>query len=954
MDELARLARQVLALAGPWLDRTASGEPGRAQISAEAVQAQARRLRAERQKLAAQVDRYQDALRSGRHRLTTTGGHTPPDQRDRLRRALRAAAFQLRAQQDALARCEQELAAVEQVAVVYGRLLTLARAALAGAGPAPEPPLVEPALQEAGQGLDQGERVGQGLRRLTALWEQIQGRLTLNRREGAALLAQAEQVNQEILSLEQACQGQPSPTRQACLAAALDELAPRARALFERLNQLAAALSQGLDQARRCQRSWEKAASRQQEELSRAGRQLERARQSMQTARGQAKRLQTAAAAISQALHGLGSAELDPEVAAVALQAWELELPCLRYEMELTSLGERLEAAQAAPPPPPPQPNPQDQRLLAGEWLRLDRLQRSQDTVQQVLHRTLDTMLAAKRTRQEQELKAHLAQREQENKRLNEVLERSLERQRELRQQNQDSQQRLSQAMVQHDHQQAMGEQLHAELAAARREVERWQGLARSLSMSLALAGRAAGKDNQGLRKQMDGLQDQVAHLQKQLHGLSSLVSLTDKAPEQSRPAALRLINAGQEQVEQAISRLAAAGRQIQKLGRSRLTQWALIIGLTTGLVFLPPSHPPEATPRDLRVQNFTVGQRAPLPAQPPAPLILDPLAQLLPSPSTLLLDPAWRRLAQRAGLEPEKLTLAPGQRYSLHGSLPPSGARELSSLTSSLALRHPLILKDLVENGQPGELITLLALGTPAEPGQSLFLDRLYREYRRLGYSARGALKAVVSNELASSAMREAWRLPQHYRGRVQPLPAVEQMNLAQFLERISPFVADRCESFLRYLGRRVPANLPQYARDLAFDMYCAARKFKVPVSFLLAIAHQETFYANVLGDQNRSASPFQIFDPTLPLIVRSMQGAGFAAPPRRIRLQHHLTMATYMAAFHLRELMQESYLGPTTRRQAAVDMDRVMRRYNGSSAYAGRVAFRRAELASYLNGGS
>ncbi|RJX29699.1 MAG: hypothetical protein C4525_13925 [Desulfarculus sp.] len=947
------MARQVLALAGPWLDRLATGAPGRAQISAAAVGAEAARLREERQKLSAQVERYQDALHSGRHRLTTTGGHTPLDQRDRLRRALRAAAFQLRAQQDALARCEQELAAAEQVAVVYSRLLSLARRVLAAAGPAPEPPSVEPTLQETSQGLEQSERAAQGLRRLTALWEQIQGRLTLNRREGVALLAQAEQVNQEIISLEQACQGQPSPTRQACLSAALDELAPRARGLFEKLNQLAAALVQGLDQARRCQRSWEKAAERQRQTLDRAGQQLERARQVMQTARQQAKRLQGAAAAVSQALNGLGSAELDPEVAAVALQAWELELPCLRYEMELASLSDRLEAAQALPPPPTPQPSAQDQRLLAGDWLHLDRLQRSHETVQQVLHRTLDTMMAAKRSRQEQELKERLTEMDQENKRLSGVLERSLERQRQLRQQQQDSQQRLTQVLAQHNRQQAVDEQLNTELALARREVERWQGLARSLSISLALAGRAAGKDNQGLSKQMDGLQDQVAHLQKQLQGLSSLVNLTDRAPEQSRPAALRLINASQEQVEQAIGRLAAAGRQMQKLGRSRLTQWLLIIGLTSGLVFLPQSHSPEATPRDLRVQNYTVGQRAPLPPRLPVSLSLDPLAQDQPGASTLLLDPAWRRLARQAGLSPEELNRTAGRGYSLAGSLPAHRAQELSSLTESLALRHPLILKDLVEGGLPGELVALLTLGPPTEHGQSLFLDRLYGEYRRLGYSSQRALKAVITNELASAAMRESWRLPQNYRGRVQPLPAVEQMNLAQFLERITPFVAERCESFLRYLGRRVPANLQQYARDLAFDMYCAAQKFKVPVSFLLAIAHQETFYANVLGDQNRSASPFQIFAPTLPLIVRSMQGAGFAAPPRRIRLQHYLTMATYLAAFHLRELMQESYLGPTTRRRAAVDMDRVMRRYNGSSAYAARVAFRRAELARYLGGG-
>ena len=44
-------------------------------------------------------------------------------------------------------------------------------------------------------------------------------------------------------------------------------------------------------------------------------------------------------------------------------------------------------------------------------------------------------------------------------------------------------------------------------------------------------------------------------------------------------------------------------------------------------------------------------------------------------------------------------------------------------------------------------------------------------------------------------------------------------------------------------------------------------------------------------------------------------MSDMGFCAPPRGIQLERHLTMATYMAAFHLRELMYAAqiYKGKT-----------------------------------------
>jgi hypothetical protein len=67
-------------------------------------------------------------------------------------------------------------------------------------------------------------------------------------------------------------------------------------------------------------------------------------------------------------------------------------------------------------------------------------------------------------------------------------------------------------------------------------------------------------------------------------------------------------------------------------------------------------------------------------------------------------------------------------------------------------------------------------------------------------------------------------------------------------------------------------------------------------------------------------------------------------------VQLQRHLTMATYMAAYHLRELMAEAYTPARGGRPATVDMDQVLKRYNGSSRYAGRVAKRQKALARHL----
>jgi hypothetical protein len=151
-----------------------------------------------------------------------------------------------------------------------------------------------------------------------------------------------------------------------------------------------------------------------------------------------------------------------------------------------------------------------------------------------------------------------------------------------------------------------------------------------------------------------------------------------------------------------------------------------------------------------------------------------------------------------------------------------------------------------------------------------------------------------------------------------------------------------------MKQRGLKYEGDLNQYAGDLAFDMFSAARQFKVPLTLMLSIAHQETWYANILGDQNRSASPFQIYAPTRELIRESMAETGFIPPPKGVRLERHLTMATYMAAFHLRELMVESRVRKNGR--LAVNLNRVLLRYNGSVRYISMVETKRQQLAKFM----
>jgi len=441
-------------------------------------------------------------------------------------------------------------------------------------------------------------------------------------------------------------------------------------------------------------------------------------------------------------------------------------------------------------------------------------------------------------------------------------------------------------------------------------------------------------------------------------------------SPDRPRPVRVRITPMSSQQVDRTLDRLAQVRRRLRKLGVSTLGHWAMIAALTAGLLTVTPNTPSKATlaeaplvaPRT-RVQGVSQGLRLEplfqIPVQArrlPQPMGRGRLEiNLLPLRSTgRPLPPRVkrqvRRLARRAGLSPKVLITSARALYQSQSAVETSVLEEVARTARTLAQRHPFIFRELAGQGLPPSALALAAVDSAPERAQHLFLDRLYREYRTLGFSAEEALGALATNERATRDLARAWQPPRVYSGACRPVPGLEKMRLKDFLQRMAPYIKGRLQVFLRQRGMTYSGDLDRYARDLAFDMYCAAKKFQVPVTFLMAIAHQETWYANVLGDANRSASPFQIYEPTRLLIRESMRKNGFVPPPKEVRLERHLTLATYMAAYHLRELMQQAYVPASRRHPARIDMYKVLLRYNGSRRYPGRVAKRQKALARFL----
>lgn len=504
--------------------------------------------------------------------------------------------------------------------------------------------------------------------------------------------------------------------------------------------------------------------------------------------------------------------------------------------------------------------------------------------------------------------------------------------------------------------------QLQAELDAAREEAAGWARLAGDMSVALAV-GQQRSDD---LERQVQELAGQANTLRDNLTQLSLLVTLSASLPEGGLPPA---------QAQRLFERLQQARQRLGRAGKNTLGQLVLIGTLASGLVLFSASNPSKATLRGpegltpAAVELVHAGpDKAPeaadeeaaaepeptIKAEAPATTASGPKPLPLYAPQaemTLGERARLRKASRRAGLTPRALLLSARAAFPDRDTVELEDLEPVINASKVISGRHPLIFQEMASQGLPASAVGLAALAPSPERGRSLFLDRLYREYRDLGLSPDRSIKALSANDKSLGKLKKQWQPPQWFKGRVKPLPELEAMGLHQFVDQMSPYIATRCQQFMKQRKLPISGDLKLYARNLAFDIYCAAHMYQVPVTFMLAIGHQETYYANILGDNDLSASPFQIYHPTKLRIIDEMAADGLVPPPKSIDLQENLTMATMMAAYHLRTLMQSAYSPATGSSPSTIDTDKVMKTYNGSSKYAAMVASRQRQIAKFLD---
>lgn len=911
----ARL-RQLLARWCAQLPQTASGlEFGRAEL-AGLVQAQLER----RRRLAAQVKQTRQSLARA-------------DQVGALAKVRRHYAQQLEEHLEQLAQARRELALREEAAQAYDRLLEQAPAWLQ----APRGQALLLWEKPLDQALEALEQVGERCRRLAGLARRLEQRRTGLAAQSQALAAQSRELRPAI----------------AALAQRLDYLRRRPEPLPSHLGAPPelARLQDDLDQARAqaaaLTLAWERTRARQQADRERLARVGPAWRLARERAAGQEEALLRArrqalagalargraAVAASQAaremeemLGHLRPRELAGQIAACRerASAWAGQAAQARQRLAVLDQAASRDST-------PPAPETRETAVLSwGTPPELARLEQLCRQARELYQGQVARELAKERQACRRQVRA-----------VSRRLEQATQSREHLRRKLAQRQEQTRRTLAEMERGRHLAQGWQEQLALAQAEAERWRRVAGNLRRENALALQEGEAQRRALQEEAEVLQARVEELREQLRSLALLTAVAAR-PAQMAPQKMAL----------ALLRLAAARRRLAHLGRTVAAQAALVLGLGAALVLVSPNLPAKATLRDHTQAMATLQLRAEVLALAPAAELkvrLVPLDQPL-MPLGLLEDEQFVGLAAKAGMSPYALYRSARAAYPHSIALELADLERLAGKAQTLAQRHPAIFADLAGRSLPPGFSDLLSPAPAHQPALQRFADRLYTDYRRLGYGRGQALAAVVTNQQAARHWVATNHLPKSYLGRVRPVPAVEDMDLERFLDRLSPYIAERSRRYLTILGRRPPADLERYARDLAFDMYGAAKRFQVPLSYLLAIAHQETYYANVLGDDNLSASPFQIWRPTLPRILGSMAAVGFAPPPANIRLQHHLTLATYLAAFHLRELMLEAVSPATKRHQAYVDMDKVMLRYNGSHLYAGRVAVRRAELDRFI----
>ncbi len=310
--------------------------------------------------------------------------------------------------------------------------------------------------------------------------------------------------------------------------------------------------------------------------------------------------------------------------------------------------------------------------------------------------------------------------------------------------------------------------------------------------------------------------------------------------------------------------------------------------------------------------------------------------------------------LAKRTGLDPLDYLRLVRRLFKSGQTVSIGELQDDRNAFNLLGRLFPNISEELDEAPpNPQDILTLYRLAGLTHPVECQFWDRIFADYRRLGADPFESLSMVMNNARVHLDGREQIKPPE-FAGRLTPIPELEKLDLAGFTKVITPYVKANIRAIISrpaFAYAHKPDQVDGYARRLAQDMYVAAEIFKVPLTMMVSIAHQETYFANVLGDNSMSASPFQIYQPTKPFIIKTMAGKGLQAPSVPEKLEDHLTLATYMAAFLMNELIEKHTTSWGKDNVTICDLDRVALSYNGGPAYPPAVHQKKLRLMGYLD---
>ncbi|MFH1139808.1 MAG: hypothetical protein V1816_27335 [Pseudomonadota bacterium] len=309
--------------------------------------------------------------------------------------------------------------------------------------------------------------------------------------------------------------------------------------------------------------------------------------------------------------------------------------------------------------------------------------------------------------------------------------------------------------------------------------------------------------------------------------------------------------------------------------------------------------------------------------------------------------------LAAANGLEPKEYNGLIRRLYKPDQPAPLVKLKDVGRALEVLKNHFPNVAAAFVgRTPSPQAARDLYRLAGLTSSGECRFWDRLFADYLAQQTGAAEALEMVLANAGRNVAARDA-EGPE-FAGRLKPAPELEEMNLTTFVRVMTPYIKANVKSFTANRTDVIildVGDLDEYSDRLARDVFFAARIFRVPLTLMVSIAHQESYFANILGDHAMSASPFQIYQPTKPYIIKSMTRKGLPSPGVPARLQDHLTLATYMAAFHMRELIDKVSTSWGRDKKSICDLDRVAFLYNGGETYPGAVFRKKISLVSYLS---